>query len=115
MNQRLKDQLKVHKRALAIHANPRLLEEIAFYPAHDARRETPEYKQVHKKLVHELDLPCFICGVKNSTLKDKNENRYGAKALETHHHIIEWTLAGAISAEKFSKQLLPHLRHRHAN
>lgn len=113
MSQRLKDQLKVQRHIKAIHANARRLDEIAFYPAHDKRSETPEYKKVHKKLVHELDLPCLICGVKNSTLKDKKENLYGAKALETHHHIIEWALAGAVSVEKFNKRLLPHLRHKH--
>ena len=66
-------------------------------------------------MVEALDLPCLVCGVKNSTLKNEKENPYGAKQLETHHHVIEWALANAISVEKFNKTLLPHLRHRHAN
>ncbi|TLY35348.1 MAG: hypothetical protein E6K62_04605 [Nitrospirae bacterium] len=35
--------------------------------------------------------------------------------METHHHVIEWALANAISVAKFNKHLLPHLRKRHPN
>jgi len=113
MVNRLKDQLKVQKQVSKIHENPRLLKEIAFYPEHDKRRETEEYKAVHKRLAQELDLPCLICGVRNSTLKDKQKNSYGAKQMETHHHIIEWALANAVSVEKFNSAMLPNLRRRH--
>ncbi len=113
MVNRLKDQLRVQKQVNRIHENPRLLKEIAFYPEHDKRRETEEYKAVHKKLTQEQDLPCLICGVRNSTLKDKQKNSYGARQMETHHHIIEWALANAVSVEKFNSALLPNLRHRH--
>jgi hypothetical protein len=117
---RLQEQLEVQKnvasaknQAAEIHANVRKLTEYAFYPAHDKRVETPEYKAIHKKLVKELDLPCLICGVRNSTLKDKTKNTYGAKQLETHHHVVEWALANAISVDKFNATLLPHLKHKH--
>jgi L-rhamnose mutarotase len=113
MVNRLKDQLRIQKQVNRIHENPRLLKEIAFYPEHDKRRETNEYKAVHKKLTQELDLPCLICGITNSTLKDKQKNLYGAKQMETHHHIIEWALANAVSVEKFNASILPHLRQRH--
>jgi hypothetical protein len=113
MQQRLKDQLRIYKHIRAIHKNARLLNEIAFYPAHDKRRETPEYKAAHHHLVNALDLPCLVCGVRNSTLKDKARNPYGAKQMETHHHVIEWALANAVSVEKFNSRLLPNLRHRH--
>ena len=73
MLDRLKDQLKVQKRVQEIHSNVRKLTEYAFYPKHDARKETKEYKAVHNKLVKDLDLPCLICGVKNSTLSDKKK------------------------------------------
>jgi hypothetical protein len=33
--------------------------------------------------------------------------------METHHHVIEWALANAISADKFNATLLPNLRQRH--
>jgi len=113
MVRRLKDQLAVFKRGKDIHENRRKLDERAFYPAHDKRKETAAYKAVHEKLVKQLDLPCLVCGIKYSTLKDKTQNRYGAKQLETHHHIIEWALANAICVEKFNSNLLPHLRHKH--
>ncbi len=111
----LKDQLTVFKNTKAIHENRRLLDERAFYPAHDKRKESPEYAKVHKYLTEELDLPCMVCGVRHSTLNNKNENRYNAKQMETHHHIIEWALANAISAEEFNKILLPNLKQRHPN
>ena len=115
MVDRLKDQLKVQKKAAAVHLNERMLDEMAFYPAHDKRLETPEYKKAHEHLTRTLDLPCLICGVKNSTLKDPKENTYGAKQMETHHHIIEWALANAVDRDKFNKILLPHLAHRHGS
>ncbi len=113
MVSRLKDQAKVQKQVQAIHENRRVLTERAFYPAHDKRCETPAYVKVHKHMAIELDLPCLICGVKNSTLKDKTENTYGAKAMETHHHVIEWALANAVDVDKFNKILLPNLAHKH--
>jgi len=115
MVRRLEDQLTIQKRAEAIHKNQRLLKEMAFYPAHDKRTETPAYKKVHKELAVTKDLPCLVCGVRNSTLKDKAKNRYGANAMETHHHVIEWALANAISTDKFNATLFPHLKARHAN
>lgn len=115
MVSRLTDQLKVFKKAQKIHANISKLNQIAFYPAHDKRRETPGYKKIHKHLTVELDLPCLICGVKHSTLKDPGQNPYGAKQMETHHHIVEWALANAISTEKFNSRVLPHLAHRHGD
>ena len=51
--------------------------------------------------------------MKYSTLKDKTQNRYGAKAMETHHHVIEWALANAIDPAKFNRSILPHLKLRH--
>lgn len=91
------------------------IEEMQFYPGHDKRRETAEYSKVHKRLVHEMDLPCLVCGVRNSTLKTPRKNPYGARALETHHHIIEWALQNAVDVAKFNSILRPHLAHRHPN
>ena len=109
----LRDQLAIQKDIAAIHENRRQLDERAFYPAHDARTESNEYKKVHKKLCITLDLPCLVCGVRYSTLKDPAENRYGARAMETHHHVIEWALANAIDADRFNKALRPNLAHRY--
>jgi hypothetical protein len=113
MVQRLKDQRQVYRKAQEIHENPRVLKERAFYPAHDKRLETAAYKKAHDHLTKTLDLPCLVCGVKNSTLKNKTQNRYGAKQMETHHHVIEWSLANAIDPAKFNKIILPHLKVRH--
>ena len=114
MTRRLTDQARVVRKAAAIHDNPRLLREIAFYPTHDKRTETAEYRAVHRDLTITKDLPCLICGVRNSTLKKKSENRYGARAMETHHHVIEWALANAVDLAKFNKAILPNLAARHA-
>ena len=111
--QRLKDQLRVFRRVREIHADPRRLDEIAFYPKHDPRQNTPEYMAVHRRLTEEQDRPCVICGVRKSTLKDRTANPYGAKQMETHHHIIEWALANAIGTDKFNARLLPNLARRH--
>ncbi len=113
MVQRLKDQRTVYRKAQEIHENPRTLKELAFYPAHDKRLETPEYKKAHDHLTKALDLPCLVCGVRNSTLKDKAQNPYGARQMETHHHLVEWSLANAIDPGKFNRIVLPHLKARH--
>ena len=109
------DQLGAQSIIKAIHENRRQLDERAFYPAHDVRKESAAYAEVHKQLCIDNDLPCLVCGVRHSTLKDPNENRYRAKAMETHHHVIEWALANAIDLERFNKSLRPHLAYRHKN
>jgi hypothetical protein len=91
------------------HAVSRLLHEVAFYPPHDVRRETPEYKKAHAHMVRDLDLPCLACGVRNSTLKDPEKNPFGAVQMETHHHIVEWAMANAIDPVKFNSHVLPGL------
>jgi len=101
----------------AFHEVRRLLDERAFYPAHDARKESAAYSKIHKKLVKEYG--CLICGVtqdilaKPATREDLNQNPYAAKQLETHHHVIEWALANAIDTDKFNKFVFPHLKARH--
>lgn len=101
------------KKAPTINKKQRMLAEIAFYPKHAKRTETPAYKKVHHDMVVTKDLPCLVCGVKNSALKDPKRNTYGAKQMETHHHVIEWALANAIDAGKFNRILRPNLAHKH--
>lgn len=114
MIRRLEDQLLAQKKIAEIHRKRRSLEEIAFYPAHDKRRETKEYRAIHKKLVVEQDLPCKVCGVRKSTLsKDKKKNPFGANQIETHHSIIEWALANAVDVNKFNNTLRLILLSRH--
>ena len=103
--------------ASQFHEVRRLLDERAFYPAHDPRKESPAYAKIHKQLVAEHG--CLICGVTNDVLKDAKKkldlrlNPYAAKQLETHHHVIEWALANAIDPGKFNKFVFPHLKARH--
>jgi hypothetical protein len=117
--ERLGDQSPVQfhaerlKAAPTIHAKQRLLSEIAFYPKHAKRTESPKYKIVHNDMVRTKDLPCLVCGVQNSTLKDPKKNTYGARQMETHHHVVEWALANAIDVGKFNRILRPNLAHKH--
>jgi hypothetical protein len=95
------------------HEVERTLKEAVFYPAHDARTESPAYSKAHHHLVVVLDLPCLICGVKNSTLTDPTQNTVGARDMETHHHVVEWALQNAIDLDKFNARIWPALQHRH--
>ena len=72
------------------HSLTRTLHEVAWYPAHDPRKASREYRQVHKHLVVELDTPCWICGVKHSA---------GGK-METHHSEIEWASERAFEEDE---------------
>ena len=98
-----------------IHGGKHNLEEFTIYPDHAARVESPQYKKVHDDLVKRQNLPCLACGVTFETLKDSKKNPFGAKQLETHHHVIEWSLAKAIAPEKFNERVRPHLAARHAD
>jgi hypothetical protein len=95
------------------HEVERTLKEAVFYPAHDARTESPAYAKAHHHLVVELDLPCLVCGVRNSTLKDPTQNTANARDMETHHHVIEWALQNAIDLAKFNTRIWPALVHQH--
>jgi hypothetical protein len=109
----VKDARKARDVLGGVHEVHRLLDESAFYPEHGARTETKEYKAVHDLLTGKKDLPCLVCGVRKSTLKDKKQNPYGAKQMETHHHIVEWALANAVDVAKFNKSIRPNLAHKH--
>jgi hypothetical protein len=97
----------------AAHEVARALHEKVFYPAHDARTESPAYAKVHHRLAVVEDRPCLICGVRSSTLGDPAQNRHGATAMETHHHIVEWALQNAIDLAKFNEHVWPALQDRH--
>jgi hypothetical protein len=77
------------------HAVTRRLMETIAYPDHDPRTASAEYTRVHHHLIVELDEPCWICGVRRSTLDDPALNPHGATQLETHHFHLEWALANA--------------------
>jgi hypothetical protein len=122
---KLTDQVAAFKRASKVralvktarktdpHAVAENLRQVAFYPAHDKRAESPAYHKAHDNMVVKKDLPCLVCGVRHSTLGDKKKNPYAAKQLETHHHVIEWALANAIDPQKFNENIRPSLAHKH--
>lgn len=93
----------------------RSLSEVALYPPHPPRRPTALYVKSHHHLVVDLDLPCIVCGVKHTDLIDPTRrddpliNPWGAKANETHHRLIEDSLANAINLAKFNSHVLPGL------
>jgi len=89
--------------AIHEHAVTRRLMETIAYPDHDPRKASAEYARVHHHLVVELDEPCWICGVRNSTLHDPAVNHRGAAHLETHHYHVEWALANAVDPAKILK------------
>ncbi len=105
--------------ATPIHGAPKVLDDPMFYPPHDERTETAAYQKVHADLTGAQDLPCMVCGVRNSMLKDPKKardpafNPYGASAMETHHHTIEWALANAIDPALFNRTLRPNLAAGH--
>lgn len=100
----------------AAHEQSEKLVQDVFYPEHAKRTETSEYKAIHHQMVVVEDQGCLSCGVRNSIVKDPVRasdpklNPYGAKAVETHHHVIEWALAKAIDLGKFNDRIVRHIR-----
>lgn len=81
----------------------RTLTEDVFYPPHPPRTASALYARTHHQLVVVEDQPCAVCGVRNSTLADPAQNRDGAKALETHHNLIEWAGSSEIDWDKLAE------------
>lgn len=74
------------------HEQTRQLTESVWYPDHDPRTQSAEYKKVHHHLVYELDEPCWVCGVRQSQLP-------AGQHMETHHWHVEWALANRIDID----------------
>lgn len=68
----------------------RTLVEDIFYPPHDPRKASSEYRHVHHKLVVEMDEPCWICGIRHSQ----------GGAMETHHAEMEWAAERAFENDQ---------------
>lgn len=75
------------------HSQSHKYTETIFYPDHDPRKASSEYKRVHNHLINELDEPCWICGIRKST----------GGQMETHHFHLEWALANSADPEKIIK------------
>ena len=72
-------------------------------PGHPDRFSTEEYRQTRHLLIVVLDTPCEICGVRNSTLSDPDQNPHGSKSVETHHYPIQRELADACDYRKVAR------------
>lgn len=83
-----------------IHLVSHVMHEDVFYPPHAPRAESAAYKAIHHQMIVVEDRPCFICGVRNSTLGDPKQNPKGAKEMELHHLWVEWALTDAIDPNK---------------
>lgn len=73
----------------------RTLHELILIPNHEPREDDPfaaEYRAARHHAIDVLDTPCWICGIRKST---------GGK-MESHHGIIEWSLANAIDPKKLA-------------
>ena len=82
------------------HPVSRTLHETIWYGEHAHRTESPEYRKTHHHLINVLDEPCWVCGVRKSTLGDPKQNPHGATQLETHHSALEWALESAVDPAK---------------
>ena len=104
---------------IKIHGKFQEFTEADFYPEHEKRYETDQYKTVRHKMVNIDNRPCVVCGVTQAILidseksKDVNYNFYQAKQIEIHHFHIEWALINAIEPQKFNALLKPNLKHLH--
>jgi len=94
------------------HLVARVLREAVNYPAHAPRTATAAYRRAHHQLVVARDLPCLVCGVRQSTLHDPAANPHGATAMETRHHVVEWALTNAIDLAKFNARIVAAHRAR---
>ena len=79
-----------------------------WYPEHEPREKDPYYNLFHKakKLMRELDIPCWRCGVHYKDLVERGSasteaNPLAATQLEAHHADIEFSLANAIDVERW--------------
>ena len=80
----------------------RTLSETVWYPPHSPRTASALYTRTHHQLVYIEDRPCVVCGVRNSTLGGPLALAVGAKALETHHNLIEWAGQNEIDYDKLA-------------
>lgn len=92
-----------------VHETTENLSTIELTPPHDPRTETPIYKAIHERLLFQEDRPCFTCGVRHSDLQDPARradvtiNPYGAKVMESHHVVVERSLANAVDPALVAK------------
>ena len=77
----------------------RTLVEDIFYPPHEPRKASSIYKRTHKKLIVEMDEPCWICGIRHSDVVQLPEEEQKHWQLETHHSELEWAAERAFETD----------------
>lgn len=98
------DIVREHVRRVTLH-------EEQLIPAHGQRRASPAYRTTRQRLIAERG--CVLCGVTQATLRDPKRNPFGAKQMETHHRLVEWSFTKAVDLAKFNTRVLPGLRRTH--
>lgn len=73
-----------------IHEVNRTIHEEIEYPSHEQRKESSEFTHNKTILIKQLDLPCWICGSRDS---------------REVHHIHEWSLWNALDHKKVLETL----------
>jgi hypothetical protein len=79
------------------------LVEDVFYPPHEPRKASQEYRRVHRKLVREMDEPCWICGVRYSDVQKMDPEGQKRWQMETHHDELEWAAANGVDLSLITK------------
>lgn len=72
------------------HIVKKMISEIMYYPEHDKRHETEEYRKSREELVSKYG--CYVCGTKED--------------LEAHHYGCEYSEWNACSADKLKDFLM---------
>jgi len=75
--------MKEHLRKLTLHIR-------RYYPNHEDRTETAEYRATRRYLIDEQKYPCWVCGTRLH--------------LECHHFYVEWADANAVDWDSFRKR-----------
>lgn len=84
------------------HELVRNLQEDVFYPPHEKRHASALYRRVHKRLVNELDTPCWICQVRHSDVIRMPVDLQKVFQMETHHDELEWAAANGVDLTKIT-------------
>jgi len=92
------------------HLQVKTLHEVFRIPAHAKRRATAAFEAIRHQMIVVEDQPCFMCGVRQSTLGFAPLNPKGATSMQLHHCWIEWALADAIDLTKFNQRIVQRFR-----
>lgn len=75
--------MKEHLRRMTLHIT-------RYYPNHEDRTETSEYRRTRHQLVNVEQRGCWVCGTR--------------KNLECHHFYVEWADANAVDWFEFQRR-----------